>query len=239
MRQALSFFVTLLALSLGVHAEAGPLLDFALGARASTVVQFGVIDQTLTATDVRVIEVQGKDTPLNDFVSLTITNGRLDFKTGVTTGTTGSGASEIRSFGAGTASSITIVGDVGNGLETLLDGQIRGAALQSSATSPNTIKLVTSIFVNGIADELADYFGLPRSLPPGSGSTPYSGLIESFSLTLPGSGLPASFVAAGADVGSGNLTTTPVPEPGNLVMAILAMPLVGLGYRHLRRKSHT
>ncbi|MGC8640288.1 MAG: PEP-CTERM sorting domain-containing protein [Isosphaeraceae bacterium] len=208
----------ILAVALVPQAKASVELDFGIPSLNGGLFSWGGNGSDLFATNLGVSDVAGISTPNNPGTSLAIANGTLNATSGP-----GTFVGNIVSFGAGAANSITINGSIlGNTTEVLLSGQVTSAKLET--LYGQTVLDLTG-FTNSIASDLAAHFGVP--------TFPWAGAFH-VDFTLPtGVSLGQPFNKAGA--GSGDLVTSPVPEPSSLTIAALgALGLLGYGIRRRR-----
>lgn len=210
-----------LVLSLGVAgtASAIPFLDFAMdgvhGAGAS--VSYAGGGAALVGTGLSVDSVAGLGgTPLNDNDSLVITGGLLAFETGANGGGYTWGANPDACDNLADADcSIVITGGIASlGIApgtVLLAGRITSAQVVGGG-------IIAATFVNFINANLAAHFGLPGGDFPWVAANTLNLGLSLFN----GDGSSAFTCAIGdanpCQPGSGDLPTTPAPEPGTLIL---------------------
>src|SRR5262249_39956196 len=135
----------------------------------------------LVGTGIRISDVTGLGTPLNNLVSQAVTSGLLNLTTGNFAGSSGPGNWQ---FGVGPNNGITITRAVpGAGIAsstTLLQGTILSATVTSGA---GNFKVAVDAFINTINSTLASYYGVPVSATgnfnigfsaPGTAPSPFS-----------------------------------------------------------------
>jgi hypothetical protein len=145
-----------------------------------------------------------------------LTNAATSVCTGCTLGFTSGANTGGWTWGAGTATSITITGTDGAATGTLLSGTIESAAI-ASCSGITCIEVNT--FVNMVNPALGTVLGYTPPTP-----NAWSG---SSSLNIVLSGTAGSAFSLGStSIGSGDLLTAPVPEPGSLLL--LGSTLLGL-----------
>lgn len=224
----------LLAGLLASPAAAVPVLDFNMDAvhPSGSSVSYAGGSAPVIANDLGVDNVVGiGGTPANNGSILTITGGLLDFTSGANTGgyTWGSGTGCTSLSDA--SCSITITGGIsalslGAGT-VLLAGQVTGVQV-------TTGNILLTAFINFIDATLAGYYGLPGGTTPWSSVNPINLTI----LFLPSSGAFNCTPTGNCIPASGDITTSPIPEPGSLMLlgSGLFASAVGLR-RRLRRKQ--
>lgn len=154
---------------------------------------------------------------ISDITTATATNCtgcKLAFTTGASSG--------AWTWGAGAASSIAIAGTDGTATGTLLSGQILNASI-GNCNGSTCIEVNT--FLNTINPALWALFSGTPDPPAWSGSS-------SLNIVLSASA-GSAFSLGSTQIGSGDLTTTPTPEPGTLTL--FGSGLLGLAGL-LRRK---
>ncbi|MFO0908489.1 MAG: PEP-CTERM sorting domain-containing protein [Isosphaeraceae bacterium] len=187
----------------------------------------------LEGTDLGILTVKGIDTPSQDGEALLVNKGTLNFKTGPSlTSAQPSVTSAATEWNFSAGGSLTVSGGIPalgipDGTPLVTGSFSDPSFVRSLHTGPlpgTDLKVQGGAFVNIVNDKLANYFGLPLNAPHYVG-----GLSTLFSA----SGNPGeAFSSEGYT--SGQLTTTPVPEPSTLVVLTVAAG-VGLAYR--RRRS--
>jgi hypothetical protein len=174
--------------------------------------------------------VQGRNTPSNNLAIQTITGGLLNFTTGNLTGSTPT----TWTFGAGPSGAMTIAGGIaGLGIAAgtnLLSGTIQSATVTSGGG--NNFNVAVSLFSNTVNATLAAFYGLTGGSAPWSGNFNI-GFTTSSSATPPG----AFSTSPNGLVQSGDVTTSPVPEPSTMAIAGLgAIGFIGFGLRRRLKK---
>jgi hypothetical protein len=216
-------FALLAMIAGGSFCRASPSLDFGIqaGSPQAGTVSYDGSGGPLKGLGIDVFTVSGLGgTPLNNGVTRNlygaggIDTAVMDFMTGNLTGTD----SNHWFFGAG--GSITIVGGVdldNNGSisgsdiplgTTLLSGAFSNAQVVHTGVG---IEVDISVVVNTVDASLASFYGLP-----GGPTTPYQGTLN-LSFMVPSNVAPPGGFTSSA-IGSGDLITTPVPAPTNLVL---------------------
>ena len=194
-------------------------------------ISFAGSGSPVVGTDLGVLTVKGLDTPSNTDQAIAISNGQLDFSTGTYTGTTtdnssGSTSTAVEHFAPG--GTITITGGVPSlGIPDgtpLLTGSFSDSPFVRTIGT-GSLDVQAGAFINVVNSKLAQYFGLPV------GKAVYSGGLS----TLFAASSSQSGVFASTGYTSGQVTTTPVPEPTTL--AIFAVTLGGGLAWHLRRRA--
>jgi len=211
-----------LALIGGTAAQAQPEIDFtvpALNPGASITYAGGAAP--LVGTAITITQLQGLNTPSNSGAILTVTGGTLGFTSGNLTSSTAS--SWV--FGVGPASAVTINGSTAHGSGALLSGQVESVIV--TASGANNFNVAIGVILNIVNPTLASFFGLS-----GGSSNPWTG---NFNIGFTAAATPPGAISS-TQVLSGDLITTPVPEPSTMAIAGLgALGMIGYGLR--RRKA--
>jgi hypothetical protein len=176
----------------------------------------------LVGTGIRISEVTGLGTPLNNTVSQAVTSGVLNLTSGNFGGSSGPGDWQ---FGVGPANGITITGAVpGAGIPsstTLLQGTILSATVTAGG---GNFKVAVDAFINTLNSTLASYYGVPTDaagnfnigfFAPGSAPNGFSSTI----------------------VSSGDVISAAVPAPGFLVLLCSGSAVSLFGYAWRRAKA--
>jgi len=225
MRRGALFVATLILLGGMGQARAGSILDFNLDAvhPAGASISYAGGATPLVGTDLSVDSVVGKGTPLNALSILNLTGGRLDFQTGNLTGSD----SGHWFFGPGGSISITTTAPIVAGASnTLLSGTFTSAEVDYSNDGIPGYKVVIAAFVNSVDDKLAAYYRIPPGLP-WAGNLNFS----FFAAGIP----PGAFNSFSSDnLGSGDVITSAIPEPGSLLMGSIAVAGLALFRFHRR-----
>jgi hypothetical protein len=218
------------------HAVPAPNVDFEVGLANPATASVAFNGTNLVVSGMNVTQFAGIGSPANAGVIQTVTGGSFGF----TTGNVITNTATLLTFGAGPAGALTITGGVAAlGLpagSALLTGTITSAAIVANPIN-NSVKLTVAVFVNGINNAIADFYGFPRSSgAPGTGTAPWSGDVN-FSFTLAQALNTPPWTVSGSGIGSGDLTTTPAPEPGTLALASIGvLGAVLYGRRRSSRK---
>lgn len=214
-------------------AKADPVVDFHVKVPGNTgSVTYAGGAAPLVGNNIQLDFLYGSGTPQNDGdvtgQTLSLSGGLLNFTTGNLT----SSQSSTLDFAPGGTINITGgISDLGIGSgTTLLQGTIESAQIVPG-------RIIIQTFINSLNGVVGSFFGLPIGTvgPNGLGSFPYLGALNlSFNV---GSTDPTK--AAGNFVGkplSGDVTTTPTPEPGTLALACVGVLLAsGYGWRKSSR----
>jgi hypothetical protein len=237
--------ITGLALGLALLAWTGsaravPTLDFNLDGNhpSNAMVTYAGGAAPLVGSNLSVDTVSGSDTPVVH-APVNITNGLLNF-------TTGNFVSNVVSMGVTTSTfnsggSLTIMGDIGGGNETLLSGSFTSVSVVSLPGGQS--KVLAAAHVSGVAADLAALFGLTGGIPPPPN---YSGLVNFSFIVASGAVPPTAFAVKANDpttgtLGSGDVTATPAaPEPSMLTLAgmgVVGMMLYGRRRAARRRRA--
>jgi hypothetical protein len=224
MRRLDKFSMGLVALTFGFailllaqQAMADVLLDFNMDAvhPASASISFAGGTNPLVGVNISVDNVVGLGTPVNDGVVLAITGGDLDFTTGNLVST------EAEEWFFGSGGTITLAGNIGNGVVNLISGTFTSAQVEAVGS---TFKVTIASFTDVKDPGLIKYFGLDSSIPSWNGN---------LNLSFFASGLPPNAFTS-SRLGSGDITNQPVPEPASLLL--LGSGLLGV-YGFLRRRK--
>jgi hypothetical protein len=219
-------------------AMAAPILDFGVPGQNTGSISYDGSAAPLIGNNISVTNVIGLDTPLNNGFVLpsigkgyNILEGVLNFQTGNFVGST----SNTWNFGGGSNSFITMTGVVdvnGNGIVDT--GDISGTLMTGGFGTANVLysggvfKIAGASFFDFKDPELLALFGLPAYLPTGEPLL-YAG---NFNISFTAEGMPADAFRS-TRVMSGDITNTPVPEPGTIVL--LGAGLLGLGFYGRKR----
>jgi len=210
-----------LALIGGTVAQAQPELDFTVPAsNPSGSISYAGGSADLVGTGISISQVEGLGTPSNNNVTEAITSGILSFTSGASTGSW--------TWGTGAAGSLTITGGMSTpsipGGTQLVTGQIESVVVTASG---NNFDVAIAVILNTVNSTLASYYGLT-----GGSGTSYSG---NFNIGFHATGSPPSSFSS-YQVNSGDVITSPVPEPSTMAIAGLgALGMIGYGLR--RRKA--
>jgi len=223
LRRSLFTTLTLAAfLGFATPALAVPTLDFAMDGvhPANATVSYAGGTSPIIGANISVDSVAGVGgTPANNGVITTIQGGALNFTSGAETnpadGTYAWGANANTCTSLADANcSFTITGGVSSlGIaagSTLLAGRVLSTTIVGGG-------IVNTIFVNFVDATLAAFYGLP------GGTTQWTFVAPGMNLGLTGfaSTAPSAFSCGGTSnclVGSGDVPTTPVPEPGSMML---------------------
>jgi hypothetical protein len=209
-------------------AMATPTLDFGVIAPTTGSISYAGGAAPLVGTNISVDNVTGLDTVLNNNVSFNLLNGVLNF----TTGNLVSSNATTWNFGSGANSFITLTGsvDVNNdGIADITGDLMTGQFGAASVTNLSGVfKIAGASFFDFKDPELLALFGLPAVLPNGD-PVLYAG---NFNISFNAAGTPPDGFRS-TQVLSGDITNTPVPEPGTIFL--LGAGLIGLGFYGRKR----
>jgi hypothetical protein len=210
-------FLALVAIVPGAWAQ--PTIDFSTGAAATGTISYAGGSAPLVGTNITETEVAGKNTALNNLVSLAITGGLLNFATG--------GSSGSWSWGSGGSLSITGTIAPQNGFAGTSGTLLSGTLVSATVTPASGTFLVTiGAFVNSVNSALAAFYGLPPNVQVGNFGLSFQ--VEG------GATAPNAFTST--TMGSGDVVGT-VPAPGFLVLLCSggAVSLLGCAWRRGRK----
>ena len=210
MKKLVSCIAVLMLLLMTATVQAQPTLDFSLLGPSGTI----TLGSTLSGSGIPVPTVTGDSTPLNAGVSQTV-NGTLSFTTGSLLFTT----SNTWVFGGGGSFSIS---------PGLLSGSFSGNVVVTNFGG--VFDLVGSLLLTSAPSAaLESFYGL-TGLPFGGGT---------FNLGFNAIGSPPTTGFTSTSIGSGDLTTSPVPAPGFLVLLCSggAVSLLGCAWRRARKEA--
>ena len=223
MRKLLALMAVVAGLAGAPRAQAGPILDFGVTAKAKGTISYTGGSAPLVGAGISVANIVGLDTPAHDFKTLALKGGTLDFTTGNLV------SSDATHWDFGPGGSITIeakVPKLGLGSGTVL---LSGTFLDAEVTKFGSgFRIVGADFTATLNATLASYFGLA------GGSQPYDGNFN-ISFEAPG---PPRHKFHSDKVLSGDVTASPAPEPSTLALAgIGALGLLGYAGRRRRRAA--
>lgn len=221
-------------------AALGAALTFAVPARAAFL-SFNLQPQTgdgrisyaggstaLVGKNLGLASINGLDTPSHDKESLVVENGALAFNTGPFTGTTPDGtsvASAAKDWNFGSGGSVTLTGGIPALGIPAGSNLLSGTFSDPSTVRPlggNDLKVQGAAVLSDVNKQLAQYFGLQTGVM-------YTGGIST--LFSAAGNAPSGFSSTGYT--AGQVTTTPVPEPGTLALFALTLGCVAA----LRRRA--
>jgi hypothetical protein len=218
---------------MAASAYALPVLDFNIDPphAGGESISYDGIGGPLVGINITVDDITGINTPLNSGVDVAIFGGVLTF-------TTGNYSGGGWDFGGG--GFITITGGVDlnhNGVYDAGTDIAPGTVLMSGSWTSaqvvavgDTFKITGGSFYDFKLAELVYHFGLP------DGTLPYTGNINlSFSAPPPSPGASPPYGFTSTEVYSGDVTNSPTPEPGTLML--MGTGLAGIaGYARLKFK---
>jgi len=210
-----------------LSAQATATLDFNCSPATAGSISFGGPGTALVGTDIQVDSITGIGTPLNDGVTLIITDGVLNFNTGIFTGL-GEGEYDFAAGG-----SITLTGTTDHGSGLLLSG-----TFVSSPSVPHVVigtggGTVVGNFTDEKNLDLITFFGLS----PADGYAFIGGKINLAFSTASAINPETATAFSSQDVLSGDITNiaSPIPIPPSMVL--LGSGLLGLVGFGIRRKQ--
>lgn len=217
---------TALLAALALLASAAPssagFIDFVVGTTAPGG-SFTVAPTGVAGTGILVSSAVGQGTNANNGVSSPITNGMLNFSTGVLVSTDALGDQFYATGG-----NVTITGTAQGFTGTLLSGFFSGQNLvELQNLGNNSFRLLGGQITGTVAPELASFYNF---------NTAASNL-GGFSLLVGGTGANPTVNSGNiAMTASGTFSPQAVPEPSTLAGAALAT-LAGLGYAWRRGRA--
>jgi hypothetical protein len=186
--------VSVLALVIAVvPAAATPALDFGIIAPTSGSISYAGGAAPLIGSGIDVNTVVGLDTPLNDGVTITLSNYYLDFQTGPSTG--------AWEWGGGASSFITI----SNGTTDLLWGEFGTASI---SRNNNNFYIAGSSFYDYKLKRLLNFYGLGQFA-----DSVWNG---NFNISFNAADTDKGNAVTSTRVLSGDVFNTPVPEAGTI-----------------------
>jgi hypothetical protein len=214
----------LLALVPGLWAQ--PTIDFSAGSAATGTIGYAGGSAPLVGTNITETEVAGKNTVLNNLVSLLISSGSLNFTTGASNG----------SWSWGPGGSLSITGTIpaqtpaGGTAFPGTSGTLLSGTLVSASVIPASGTFLVSLgaFVSSANSDLSSYYGLPADIQVGNFNLSFQ--------VAGGASSPDAF--ASTSMGSGDVTGT-VPTPGLLVLLCSGgtVSLLGCAWRRTTQRA--
>ncbi len=202
----------LLALGLSLTpaaVKADAILDFGIIAPTTGSISYAGGANPLVGARIDVDQVVGLGTPLNNLVTVPLTNFFLNFSSGNFTG------SDPTHWNFGPGGTISI----SDGITTLLTGTFSNAIVTDIG---GTFRVAIGGFTDFKNPILTNFYGLPANIP----------YIGNFNISFNALGdVPNPFTST--QVLSGDVTNSPVPEPAT--MFLLGSGLVGIGVYARRR----
>jgi hypothetical protein len=232
------FFALYVVFFMGVAKAA--ILDFGIVAPTGGTISYNGAGGPLVGTNITVDNVTGLGgTPLNNNVTIPITNGVLNFTSG---NLTGSNPTQWLFGGNPNSPSITLFG----GIDFNQDGDrndpgdipdnsriFTGRILDLRVDRGATNLIMVDSFIDVKNPLLVEFYGMPDGLPF-EDMIPYIGAFNLSFLPSPSNVQPPDGFTSNP-VLSGDITNTPVPEPAT--MLLLGSGLVGIGVYARRRFS--
>jgi hypothetical protein len=223
MKRTIAILALLALVGMTASVQAQPTVDFTVPAsNPGASMSYAGGASPLVGTNIRITEVTGLGTPLNNLVSQAVTSGVLNLTTGNFVGSSGPGNWQ---FGVGPVDGITITGAVpGAGIAwstTLLHGTILSASVTAGS---GNFKVAVDAFIDTIDATLASYYGV---LANATGNF-------NIGFQAPGTA-PSAF--SSTSVTSGDVISTAVPAPGFLVLLCSGGAASLFGYAWRRAKA--
>jgi hypothetical protein len=220
-KRMLPLWAVLALLVGGLNARAQDNIDF--NSTGGGTISYAGGANPLMGANIPESTVKGEGTAAHNGVQLTITGGTLNFHTGLFSGTSSTILGPAWNFAQG--GSMMITGGVpalgiASG-STLLSGTLVGGSVVD--VGGGTFKVTIDVATDPINSTIASYFGEPTG----------ASILLVFGFSATGAP-PGSFTSG--QVFSGDVTTSPVPEPSAVVMLLSGLPLlVGIGWLRCRR----